>query len=134
MRDLDLSRWIALDASTPTLVVSSSGYLTILEAAINTARALADPAKRVLEQQLAAAVQATLERVVTPRPSLYSRGSLALILRHAEMSDHHRDARLAQLTESIQKGGTRFTLGENCLPALVQVLHDSGHDELLYQM
>lgn len=132
--DFGLGDWIALDESTPRAMISTFGYLRILDAAAGIAAALGDDVAsadlRITESKVRAAFAAAFDRGDSCWGS-GSQGSLALALDVGAVPAHERARAIDRLLAAIAANEGRISVGENTWPSLFRVLHAAGRDDVV---
>jgi alpha-L-rhamnosidase len=132
--DIGLGDWIALDRSTPRVLVASFGYVRALEAAQEVAEIIGDTkwAAAALERRIA--VMDSIDQLeVSPTAS---QSELTIRMSFAERRADEASAKefLRRLVARIEQDGLRFTVGEVTFEEMVDALTRQGMGDFVYKI
>ena len=132
--DFGLGDWIAIDTSTPRVLVASHGHLRALEAAARVARLVEDDEWETVLRDRAERVHRALRRFEDEASALGQTGLVIL----ADIAERRGDRAFADLTVErlrarIAEDGGAFTAGEVTFAALIDQLHRRGHGDFILQ-
>ncbi|SDU81212.1 family 78 glycoside hydrolase catalytic domain [Jiangella alkaliphila] len=136
--DYGLGDWITFDPSTPVGVTATFGYHQAARTMARIAEVLGedDDARRYaqLADDIGAAFHAEYFDAERGTYASGSQASDALALDMGVVPPADRERVLAHLLASIQAADHHLTVGEIALPSVIRVLHENGHDDVMYRI
>jgi len=132
--DFGLGDWIALDNSTPRILVATHGYLRLLRNAYEIADRLDDTRWRTELTERLHAIDEWLRAWNLSRQPSQTELALLLDLADARGEQEESDELFGRLVDKISDDGDVFTVGEIAIEPLLTALHRRQHDELIYRI
>jgi alpha-L-rhamnosidase len=136
--DYGLGDWATINATTPTGVTATYGYLRAVDGLRQIAGVLGRSADEATYTQLVADIRAAFHaKYFDAAHHTYATGSQcsdALALDMGAVPDSERAAVLDHLVANLQGNGYHLNLGEIGLPSLFDVLFAAGRSEVIYQI
>ncbi|MBA4248400.1 MAG: hypothetical protein C0444_08930 [Microbacterium sp.] len=132
--DVGLGDWIALDVSTPRVLVASFGYVRLLEAAQEIAGIMGDSTWASHTLQRRNRVLAAIEQLTFSPSASQSELTIRMSLAERRGDDASAKEFLRRLVARIEQDGWRFTVGEVTFEELVDALTQHDMADLVYRI